>query len=183
MTIHRFDQQRTAAALGKLFITYPSQSRGDDEAIAADRIARVGVYLDALVSYEAQDVEGAVQAFLSGCAPGHNPAFAPSAPQVGAEARRQMNLRLDSEHREEMRRPQLPPPDAPKSNAVAEGMKQLADKLGEQMRTDDARVEAKRKGDWAKVHARFAPQSDAERAELLGYGTAFEVGDSDSDAA
>lgn len=68
-------------------------------------------YYDAVAPYATQDIEAAVRNFLAGTAPGHNPAWAPPAPLVGAETRRVMNLRLDSEARDRLARPRLPPPD------------------------------------------------------------------------
>lgn len=106
------DQQRIAAAFERLFRTYGPLGQGSTaEEITLDRIERIKVYFEAVAPYEEQDVEAAVDAFLSGSAPGVNPNFAPPAPAVGGETRRQMNLRLDKENRERRLRPALPPPD------------------------------------------------------------------------
>lgn len=68
------------------------------------------VYFEAVAVYDEQDVEAAVEAFLTGSAPGiSNPSFAPPAPVVGSEVRRQMNLRVEHERR--IAKPALPPPD------------------------------------------------------------------------
>jgi hypothetical protein len=89
------------AAFNRLFSTYPQFGTANfDEAVRA--------YFDAIEPYETQDILAAIRIFLTGSATGHNPAFAPSAPLVGSETRRQMNLRLDSEARSRL--PALPPP-------------------------------------------------------------------------
>lgn len=86
--------------------------------------------METVTDYETVDLKTAVHAFLSGAAPGvSNPSFAPSAPMVGAEIRRQMNLRLDAEKRERIRRPALPPPDIVKTEASKARVKALLDGL------------------------------------------------------
>lgn len=108
--------QRVAAAFERLFRTYTSPGKGlTAEEALQHRLASAQVYFEAVASYEAQDVETAVDAFLAGTVPGHNVAYAPPAPQVGAAARQAMVARLDSEHRARMARPRLPPPDVPKT--------------------------------------------------------------------
>lgn len=86
--------------------------------------------MEAVTDYEPMDLKTAVHAFLSGSAPGvSNPSFAPSAPMVGAEIRRQMNLRLDVEERNRIRRPALPSPDIVKTAASKARVKALLDGL------------------------------------------------------
>lgn len=63
------------------------------------------VYFEAVMPYQTIDIINAVENFLTGSAPGNNPAFAPPAPAIGAECRRVMNLRLESESR--IKRPAL----------------------------------------------------------------------------
>jgi hypothetical protein len=101
---------RIAAALERLFLTYPQSDRGDEMAIARERIARFGVYLEALEPYVVEDIEAAVHSFLTGKAPGVNAAFLPPAPQLAAEAKRLANLRYESEERSRRMRPALPRP-------------------------------------------------------------------------
>ncbi len=116
------DKMETVSKLlSKLFASYP-QAQPTNEALEA--------YLEAVSDYGADDLKSAVHAFLSGSAPGvANASFAPSAPMIGAEVRRQMNMRLDSEQRERMRRPQLPPPDIPKSEESKARVKELTERL------------------------------------------------------
>ena len=169
-------QTRIATALERLFRTY--QQPGAGEEALRDRIERAKVYFDAVAPYEIVDIEQAVANFLSGSAPGINPSFQPPAPAVGAECRRCMNLRLDSEHR--MRQPALPPPDlekSPESRArVKAKVAELISRLADDQRTEDAAA-AKRRADMQKrVDERFAPDpSPGATLQRLG----FEVGDRD----
>jgi hypothetical protein len=145
-----------------------------------DRVEKAKVYLEAVAIYEPVDVEAAVGAFLSGSAPGHNPAFAPPAPFVGAETRRQMNLRLDSVNRN--RKPALPAPTIEHSPAERARVAAMADDLvkrtAEQLNTPDNATH--RKEVWGPVHQRFYPDmSPAATRRRLG----FDVGDADEDAA
>lgn len=170
----RYNPQATAAALERLFRTYPSFGHATDGS-PADRVEMVKVYFEALEPYETHDIEAAVQSFLSGSAPGHNPAFAPAAPQVAAETRRIMNLRLDAERRERLLRPQLPPPDiqhSPESQVrVAARAAAAVASLASDMRTPDAEA-ARRREAMAKVHARFDPPQDEDAMrQRLGFTT------------
>lgn len=168
------DQQRISAALERLFRTYPSQAKGDSEfEIARNRVASAKVYFDAVAPYAADDVEDAVQAFLTGSVPGHNAAFAPSAPQVGSACRRAMEQRLDIVNRARRLRPALPAPpiehtDEERQRAkakVAEFVASVSDDPA-----DEATI-AIRNARWAKVNARFAPPMDDHSVmeRLLGY--------------
>lgn len=67
----------------------------------------VKTYLHAVSVYETRDVIQGISDFITGNVPGHNPAFAPSAPQVGSAVRRAMERRIE---RERLDRLQLPPP-------------------------------------------------------------------------
>lgn len=96
-----------AAAFDRLFRTYQQSDRGEPEAVVRERMERAKVYFEAVEPYQTGDIERAVENFITGNAPGVNPAFAPPAPQVASECRRVMNLRLDHERRS---RPVLPPP-------------------------------------------------------------------------
>lgn len=106
------DNQRISAAMERLFRTYPSQAKGANEfEVARNRVAAAEVYMRAVAPYTAADIEQAVDEFLTGAVPGHNAAFAPTAPQVGAVCRRVMERRLDTENRMRRLRPALPAPD------------------------------------------------------------------------
>lgn len=94
-----------------------------------DRLEKAQVYFEAVAPYELVDIERAVQNFISGSAPGHNPSYIPPAPLVGGETRRVMNLRVTAEARERAFRPALPPPDNVKTpesrakfKAIVEGI-------------------------------------------------------------
>lgn len=133
------------------------------------------VYLEAIEPYEVRDINTAVTNFLTGAAPGHNPAFAPAAPQLAAECRRVLNLRLDHEQRMGLKRPRLPPPDVVRSPESQARVKALAERtindLASVLRTEDA-AEARRKSDFvARVHDRFQPDmsDDAVAERLMGW--------------
>lgn len=166
----RPDVQRVSEALKRLFRTYPG-FQTDDVA------ATMQVYFEAVQPYATEDIEAAVTNFLTGSAPGHNPSFAPSAPLLGAEARRVMNLRVESEARERRYHPQLPAPDiehTPESRARVAAMTAnlLANLKPQKM---DA---ASDKEYWAGTHEMFAPDpSEAALRRRLGYS----AGDPDGD--
>lgn len=163
------------AAFNRLFSTYP-------QFVGADTGELILAYFDAIEPYDTQDILAAVKSFLTGAAPGHNPAYAPSAPMVGAEARRVMNLRLDSERRMKALRPSLPAPTIEHSPAERARVAAMADDLvrrtAEQLNTPDNATH--RKDVWGPVHQRFYPDmSPAATKRRLG----FDVGDADEDAA
>lgn len=183
-------QTRIGAAFDRLFRTYPRHEAGKSEAaVAQELLARAEVYFEAVEPYHALDVEVAVRNFLNGSAPGHNPAFAPSAPMVGAECRRVMNLRLDAEAIDRRMRPRLAPPDVEKTDEsrkrVLARTAELVEALAAQKRTEDAQVELERKARQARVNVRFAPDMSREAvAQRLYPGSSqWEVGDPDGDEA
>lgn len=97
----------------RILTLWPSQAadEGDD---------LVRAYLLAVDDYPADDVTMAVDTLVKGVAPGVNPGFRPKPSEVGAECRRQMNLRLEREARGRTYRPKLPAPDiahSPESRA------------------------------------------------------------------
>lgn len=139
-------------------------------------------YLLAVEVWELEDVTAAVNAFIAGNVPGVHRGFMPTSAELGGECRRQLGLRMESTHRERMRRPQLPPPDiekSPESRArVKAQVAQLISKLADDHRTEDAAA-AKRKADMQKRHdERFAPDpSSGATLQRLG----FDVGDHDGE--
>jgi hypothetical protein len=173
------NHQRIASAFERLFRTYGPLGQGSTpEEVARDRMERIKVYFDAVALYHEEDVETAVENFITGSAPGHNPSFAPPAPLVGAEVRRVMNLRLDHEAR--IRKPALPPPDIEKTDESRERVRKLAaqhiDQLASTLRTDDAAKTADRKKWQDRLDQRFTPpQDESSLATRLG----FTAGDRD----
>lgn len=169
----RYDPEQVTAAFNRLFSTYPRFGGSDlGEAMRA--------YFEAVEPYETQDILAAVRNFLSGAAPGVNPAFAPSAPMVGAETRRVMNLRLDAEHRSRI---PLPPPMIEHTPEERQRMAAMADaaiaRLTQSLRTEDAEAERRRAEGWARTNARFQPDMSPDTVKRrLG----FSVGDPDGDA-
>jgi hypothetical protein len=174
------DQQRISQALDKLFRTYRSFDQGETAAeVLRNRTERAKVYFEAVSSYSVIDVEHAVENFLAGSAPGHNPAYPPAAPLVGAECRRVMNLRLDSEHRA---RPALPVPVVQLSPEERQRMADLAERTVRALRTPDrqADIEAERRRHegWARTNERFQPDMSPE---VVRKRLGFTVGDPDGD--
>lgn len=105
-------------------------------------------YLLAVEDYPADDVEAAVAMLIKGTAPGINPSFRPKPSEVGAECRRQMNLRLDHEARERAYRPKLPPPDierTPESQARVRELMERTVKGFKAQSVDDDPVERHRR--------------------------------------
>lgn len=171
-----------AAAFERLFSTYPQFGGRNDGAF--DRIAAAKVYFEAVAIFEAGDIEQAVENFLTGAAPGHNPAFAPPAPLVGSEVRRVMNLRVESEARARRFRPALPAPDIVHTPEERERVRlkveALKASIAERTGDDEAATEKQRRSNFAKVHERFRPDMDEDAVlERLGYT----VGDADGEAA
>lgn len=181
------NHKRIAVAFDRLFRTYPQFGQGSTpEEITLDRVEKAKVYFDAVVMYDEQDVETAVANFLAGHAPGHNPSFAPPAPLVGAETRRVMTLRLESEHRDRQMRPALPPPDivhTPDSQArVREMMASVTQKIVEPATAEAQEADRRHKEQWANVNARFMPDmSEDATAERLG--VRYTAGDEEGEAA
>jgi hypothetical protein len=162
------DHQRIAAAFDRLFRTYGPLGQGSTpEEITRDRIERIKVYFDAVALYEECDVEAAIDSFLSGAAPGvSNPSFAPNAPMVGSETRRQMNLRLDREHRERLARPALPPPDVTRTPEAQARVKALMEKTVADLQAkslDDDPIERHR-----RLLRRTNERFDEERGYSVG---------------
>ncbi len=106
-------------------------------------------FLLAVDDYPADDVEQAVTHLVKGIAPGVNPAYPLRPPQLGAECRRVMHLRLDSERRAKPYAA-LPPPAVSEAerDRVGAGLKQLASDLGETVRNAEAARAAKRREDY-----------------------------------
>jgi hypothetical protein len=96
------------AEINRLLACYPQGSATDPEMSLRN-------YLTAVSDYAIADVTSAVDAFIKGTAPGVNPSFLPPPPALGAECRRQVNLRAEEAQRTRDRRPRLPKPDVPRT--------------------------------------------------------------------
>lgn len=133
----------------RILALWPSQAADDGEEL-------LRAYLLAVEDYHADDVTRAVDTMVKGTAPGINPGFRPKPSEVGAECRRQMNLRLDSERREKNSRPALPPPPIERDDAsrarVAAMVKQVVATIG--TAPDDTPIERHRRI-IAKTNERF----------------------------
>lgn len=152
---------------------WPAQASDDGEEL-------LRAYLLAVEDYFPDDVQRAVDLLVKGVAPGVNPSYRPKPSEVGAECRRVMNLRLDSETRG--RKPALPPPiieHSPDERARMVAIAQAAVAgLTASMRTEDAEAEKRRKAGWQKTNERFQPDmSQSAMKQRLG----FETGDADGD--
>ena len=132
-------------------------------------MAKAKVYFEAVSIYEVVDIEQAVSDFITGNVPGHNAAFAPSAPQVGSAVRRAMERRVEAER---LNRLALPPPpddfvqDPPEVRARnREMMDQLAASLASTMDMDRAPLRDLQR----RTNERFDPP-------------AYTIGDPDADS-
>ncbi len=144
------DTAQATKALEGLFRTYPGFK-------ADDLGATIKTYLHAVSIYETQDVIQGISDFITGRVPGHNAAFAPSAPQVGSAVRRAMERRLEAER---INRLSLPPPaddfvqDPPEVRAKNRAlMDELAKSLASSMQMDDSIL----RGIQQRTNARFDP--------------------------
>ena len=121
-------------------------------------------------------------ALIKGAAPGVNPNFLPPPAVVGAACRRQLNLRLDSEHRAQLARPALPPPmveHSPESRAkVANMVKGLVARTAARIGTEDAQGRTKI---LQQTNARFQPDMDDMSVwRRLGYRVGDREGEIDA---
>lgn len=78
--------------IGLLLSSFPNFQSGDAESLLT-------AYELAISDYHAADLADAVKAFVQGRVPGHNMAFAPTAPQLASACRRAMEARLDDANR------------------------------------------------------------------------------------
>lgn len=127
-------------------------------------------YLHAVSIYETQDVIQGISDFITGNVPGHNAAFAPSAPQVGSAVRRAMERRLEAAR---LSRLSLPPPaddwvdDPPEVKARNKTrLEALAASLASDMRTDDAEAARRLINLQQRTNARFDPQTMSNHLHL-----------------
>lgn len=118
-----------------LFSTFPQQP--------GDLAAQIEAYGIALEGHDPRDIEAAVRRFIRGEVDGHNQSFPPTASKLGGVVRRCLADRLDSEHRERMSQPQLPPPEIPKSREsrmrVLQKTEETVQHLSDLMLTEDAK--------------------------------------------
>jgi len=158
-----------------LFSTYPPLP-GD----ARSQMEAIGL---ALRAYDQRDVDAALDAFMSGQAPGHNPAFAPSAPMLAVEAKRQQNIRLESEERtRRYEQPQLAAPLVIHSPDERARVKAKIDEfLAGQVQEGTSESEAKAaKALFDATNARFYPDMDPNAVKRrLKIGIGDDVGNRD----
>lgn len=137
-------------------------------------MARAKVYFEAVSIYETQDVIQGISDFITGTVPGHNPAFAPSAPQVGSAVRRAMERRVEAER---LNRLALPPPadvfvqDPPEVRAKNRArLDALAAELAGSMQMDNSALRNLQE----RTNARFDPPrysvGDDAEAEHMDMG-------------
>lgn len=119
------------ADINRLLACYPPGSSAEPEQMLRG-------YLLAVEDYAADDVEAAVDTLIKGAAPGVNPNFLPPPATVGAECRRQLNLRLDSQQRSQLARPALPRPDVEHSPESRARIKAMVDAVASKASLPDA---------------------------------------------
>lgn len=155
--------------LNRLFSAFPPANTPDAK-------GNVRNYAFAAKDYCAEDVAAAIDAFIAGKAPGVNLNFVPTSAALGAECRRQLNLRLDQEDRRKARL--SPPPDKvstdeERTRAAAE-LKEYLRGSAERQHAADGEATRRRQDTIAKANARFAPSDDEQefkkRLGLAGKG-------------
>lgn len=143
---------------------WPSQAGDDGEEL-------LRAYLFVADDYPADDVERAVDLMVKGIAPGINPGFRPKPSEVGAECRRQMNLRLDREKREKARRPKLPPPDIEHDAASRARVKAMVDAVVAKLSEGSLREEsaANRRAMIQRANERFDRERGFDVGDRIGH--------------
>lgn len=161
---------RQQALVSLLLGSFPTFASGDAEAALAS-------YELVMADFEECDIEGGVMILIRGEYPGHDGRFAPTAPILATAMRKARDMRLE---REAAARRRIPPPEPEieKDPRIAAGLRELAGKLADTMRTEDAKRDRSRRNLFASANARFAPDNDVDaQRRRLG----FDVGDPDDD--
>lgn len=142
--------------IGLLLSSFPNFQSGDAESLLA-------AYEMAVSGCSEDDLADAVQAFVRGQVPGHNMAFAPTAPQLASVCRQALERRIDEANRRRRAVLQIEArdEDTPKS---AESRARVAAMLASALKNlslhDHPRVfdnEAKREAMLKRHDERFAP--------------------------
>lgn len=168
------DHQTALCSL--LLGSFPSFSSGDAEAALA-------AYELVMSQADERDLQPGFMILINGEYPGHDGRFAPTAPQLATAIRMARDKRLESERRDQMRWPRLPPPDIEKTPEQRERARAKLEAFIQSVGAVDAHRNAEQiaaaKERWEKTNARFQPpMDDASVAHrLLGY----EVGAPESD--
>jgi len=156
------------AAINKLLSPFPQTTANG----SADEVLRR--YVEALTDYTLWDIETAVEAYLTGRAPGFDGRFAPTAPMLASACRRAMEERLDRENRARRMRPALPPPDVERTPASRARVKMAVNGFlkaqREITREETEMVERRRKERWNRAHVELGPDmSEDAMRRRLGY--------------
>jgi hypothetical protein len=163
----------------RILVLWPLKTTENAVGPADDSDELIRGYLLAVDDYSIDDVTAAVDTLIKGTAPGVNPSFRPRPSEVGAECRRQMNLRLEHERIERLVRPQLPPPMVEHSDEDRERVKARLDAYLSD--TGAAKIDGADReiaGALRRANERFKPSDDPiEMKRRLG----FEVGDPDGE--
>lgn len=149
-----------------LLASFPQFQNGDAEtALTAYELA-VADYTDA-------DLADGVKAFIQGRVPGHNMAFAPTAPQLASACRRAMDSRLDDlrRHRSAVLQIEARDQDTPKNAENRARVAAMVASAVKNLTIRDAAVEEDE-----RARAAYLKRHD-ERF----HGTAYTVGDADTE--
>jgi hypothetical protein len=144
----------------RILALWPSQAADD-----GDELLRA--YLLAVDDYHADDVTNAVDLMVKGIAPGINPGFRPKPSEVGAECRRQLNMRVDRENQHARLHPRLPPPAVQHTPASRAAIKAMVDQAVANL------TAASPAADRAERHRRIIAKTN----ERFDKDPWFEVGD------
>lgn len=112
--------------------------------------AQLEAYGISLEGHDERDIGAAVRRFIRGEVDGHNQSFPPTASKLGGVVRKCLMDRLDSEERDRLSRPALPPPEIDKSDLSRERVRLKMDaaikSLSRKMLTPQAAREHDRSG-------------------------------------
>lgn len=166
------------ALVSLLLGSFPSSTGDAGAALAAYEIVLSGA--------DERDTQPGIMSIIEGTFPGHDGRFAPTSAQLASAIRAARDVRLESERRDNLRRPQLPAPTIEHTPDERARVAQMTADLVARTAEQDASVKdeaAARKAMWGPVHARFQPDMSPEAVkarlmpELLGYS----AGDADGD--
>lgn len=144
-----------------LFATFPAPQ--------GDVAAQMQAISMALEGFAEEDVADGVKAFVQGKVPGHNMAFAPTAPQLASACRRAMEFRLDdaNRHRKAVLQIEARDQDVPKN---AENRARVAAMVAGAVKNLSMHDEPKRADNEAR-RAEMLKRHDERFAPTLRYTT------------
>ena len=155
------------AMIGLLLSSFPNFQSGDAE-------SALTAYELAVSDYTGEDMADAVKAFIQGRVPGHNMAFAPTAPQLASACRRAMDARLDDMRRHRSAVLQIEARDEADTPKNAEMRARVAAMVASAVKNLTIRDAAVEEDEAARA-------SYLKRHDDRFHGVSYTVGDADAD--